>query len=73
MMKSSKFNSWIESNITPETAARDAKEFIDSCAIIDKEKVVLNHEGIDRRMDLCFCQALCVQQGHVRQVFEGLQ
>lgn len=37
--KSAQFNKYLEPNVTKETAMRDAKEFIESCAIIDKQKV----------------------------------
>lgn len=37
--KSAQFNKYLEPNVTKETAMRDAKEFVESCAIIDKQKV----------------------------------
>jgi hypothetical protein len=44
--KSAQFNKYLEPNITKESAMRDAKEFIDSCAIIDKQKVTSGKKGL---------------------------
>lgn len=42
LQKSSQFNKYLEPQITKETAARDAKEFIETCAKINGETVCLD-------------------------------
>lgn len=41
--KSAQFNVYLEQNVTKETAMRDARDFIESCAIIDQANVDLSH------------------------------
>jgi Ca2+-binding EF-hand superfamily protein len=57
LQRACEFNAYMNKNVSKETNVLDAKEFINSCALVDKQTVVLAQKGFFGGVDVLICKA----------------
>lgn len=58
-IKSANFNKYLEPAVTKEVALRDANDFVESCAILNKDSVLASHQVCIDEWLFAFAKTLC--------------